>query len=121
MAQKVIIITGASRGIGLSAAHKILSTPSHRVLAIARSSEPLQTLQSQYPDRVQILSGDLSDFALGQKAVDLALLEWGQLDGVVINHGVLDPVKRIADTEAEEWRRAFDINAFSGIAMVNRS
>jgi NAD(P)-dependent dehydrogenase (short-subunit alcohol dehydrogenase family) len=60
----------------------------------------------------------LADFSLGQKAVDLAVSKWSQIDGLIINHGVLDPVKRIADSDAEEWRKAFDVNVFSAIAMV---
>lgn len=75
-------------------------------------------MKSQYPDQVQILSGDLSDFTLGKKAVDLAISTWGKLDSVIVNHGVLDPVKRVADSDAEEWRKAFDVNVFSAIAMV---
>jgi NADP-dependent 3-hydroxy acid dehydrogenase YdfG len=62
--------------------------------------------------------GDLADFSLGQRAVDLAVSKWSQIDGLIINHGVLDPVKRIADSDAKEWSKAFDVNVFSAIAMV---
>jgi NADP-dependent 3-hydroxy acid dehydrogenase YdfG len=86
---------------------------------VARSSQPLEKLREEYPDQVEPLVGDLADFTLGQKAVDLAVSRWKQLDGLIVNHGVLNPVKRIADTDAEEWRSAFDVNAFSAIAMVD--
>jgi NADP-dependent 3-hydroxy acid dehydrogenase YdfG len=85
---------------------------------VARSEAPLEKLRSEYPEQVRVLAGDLADFTLGQKAVDIAKSTWNQLDGLIINHGVLDPVKRIADSEAEAWRSAFDINVFSAVAMV---
>lgn len=67
---------------------------------------------------MEYLAGDLADFTLGKKVVDLAISKFGRLDGLIINHGVLNPVKRISETDAEEWRCAFDINVFSAIAMV---
>lgn len=67
---------------------------------------------------MQLLSGDLSDFSIGKKAADLAAATWNRLDGLVVNHGVLEPVKKICDTDAEEWRAAFDVNVFSGVALV---
>lgn len=73
---------------------------------------------NDYPEQVQLLAGDLADFSLGQKAVNLAKSKWGRLDGLIINHGVLYPVTRIRDVQAEEWRECFDINVFSAVAMV---
>jgi NADP-dependent 3-hydroxy acid dehydrogenase YdfG len=111
------MLTKLRVGIGLASAHYLLKK-SHRIIAIARSSEPLEKLRQEYPGQVEPLVGDLADFTLGQKAVDVALSKWNQVDGLIINHGVLDPVKRISDTDAEEWRVAFDVNVFSAIAMV---
>ena len=106
-------------GIGLAIAHYLLRLPeSHNVIAVARSEAPLATLQSQYPKQVRFVAGDLADFSLGQKAVDLAIKEYGQLDGLVVNHGILEPVTRVRDSEAEEWRKNFDVNFFSAIAIV---
>lgn len=114
---KTIILTGASRGIGLAIAHHLLQR-SHQVVAIARSEAPLRELEKQYPKQVAVLTGDLSDFQLGDKAVDLARQRFSRLDGVIVNHGVLDPVKRLADCTAEEWKAAYDINFFSAVAIA---
>lgn len=114
---KVIILTGASRGIGLAAAHYLLKQ-SHKLVVVARSEPPLRELEKQYPEQVAVLAGDLADFTLGDKAVQLAQQRYSKLDGVIVNHGVLDPVKRIADSTAEEWRAAYDINFFSAIALA---
>jgi short-subunit dehydrogenase len=62
-AGKVIIITGASRGIGLAMANYLLRA-SHKVLVVARTREPLEELKKQYPGQVELLAADLSDFSV---------------------------------------------------------
>ena len=115
--RKVVILTGASRGVGLAIAHYLLRQ-SHRLVVVARTEQPLRELEKQYPGQVRVLAGDLSDLSIGPKAVDLAKSSWQRLDGLIVNHGVLDPVKRLSDSSAEEWRAAYDINFFSAIAMA---
>lgn len=105
------------QGIGLAATHYLLKQRCN-VVAVARSKEPLEKLRSDHPEQVQPLVGDLADFSLGQKAVDLAKSKWDRLDGLIVNHGVLNPIKRFRDVDAEEWRECFDINVFSAVAMV---
>jgi NAD(P)-dependent dehydrogenase (short-subunit alcohol dehydrogenase family) len=115
---KVIILTGASRGIGLAVAHYLLKN-AHKVVVVARSEAPLRDLEKQYPnDQVDVLTGDLSDFTLGSKAVNQAIKRWKKLDAVIINHGVLDPVRKIADSTIEDWRAAYDVNFFSYVALA---
>ena len=60
----------------------------------------------------------MSDASLPEKAVALANEKWGRLDSLIINHGSLDPVKKVADTSAEEWRKGFDVNVFSAVGLV---
>jgi NAD(P)-dependent dehydrogenase (short-subunit alcohol dehydrogenase family) len=88
---------------------------------VARSKEPLQKLEKEYPEQVKPLAGDLADFSLGKKAVDLAKNTWDRLDGLIVNHGVLNPMKRITDVDAEDWRRCFDINVFSAVALIKEA
>jgi len=113
---KVIILTGASRGIGLAIAHFLLQR-SHKLVVVARSEPPLRELEKQYNGQVAVLPGDLADLSLGSKAVELAKTYWQRLDGLIVNHAVLDPVKRITNSSAEEWRVAFDVNFFSALAL----
>lgn len=86
---------------------------------IARSTEPLQKLKDQYPKQVEVLTGDLTDFSLGQKAVDLALKTFGRLDGLVLNHGGLGQVGNVAEANPEQWKQGLDLNFISLVAFVN--
>src|ERR1700712_4743555 len=132
--QKVIIITGASRGeirrasfptihliifvgIGL-AATKYLLEQKCKVVVVARGQAALEEIKSQHPDDVAILAGNLEDLSLGAKVVDLTLKTFRRLDGIIINHGVLAPVTRISESNAEDWSKAFSINVFSAVAIV---
>lgn len=114
---KVIALTGASRGIGLTIAHYLLEH-SHNLVVVARTAGPLHELEEQYPGRVAVLAGNLNNVWLGQEIVDLALERFQKLDGVIVNHGVLNPVKRIADSMVEQWREAFDVNFFSAVSIA---
>ncbi|KAJ3959061.1 hypothetical protein N0V92_004350 [Colletotrichum tropicale] len=117
MASKVIIVTGASRGIGLAIA-KYLLKDSHKVVLAARSKDQLEALKSAHPGQVEYVAGDLGDFKTIPKIAEVAVKAFGKIDGIVINHGVLEPVSRLENFNVEEWKRAYDINVFSGLALV---
>ena len=88
------------------------------MVVVARSVEPLQKLKEEYPKQVEVVSGDLADLSLPQKAVDAALKSFGQLDGMVLNHGILGQTGNVAVTDVKEWQKAFDVNFFSLVAFV---
>lgn len=113
---KVIVLTGASRGIGLAIGHYLLKHGS-KVVLVARSEQPLRELEDQYRDQVAVVVGDFADLDLGKRAVETALKKWQCLDSVIVNHGVLDPVTRIAESSAAAWKQAFDVNIVSAVAI----
>lgn len=58
---KAIILTGASRGIGLAVARYLLGEK-HNLFLVARTKEPLEKLKKEFPGQVEFLSTDLADF-----------------------------------------------------------
>ena len=66
---KSIILTGASRGIGLAMARFLLKE-GHNLFLVARSGEPLEKLKGEFKGQVEYLAADLSDF----KVSDLLLI-----------------------------------------------
>lgn len=59
-AKKSVLLTGASRGIGLAIARSLLRD-GHNVFAVARSSGPLEELKKEAPGQVEFLAGDVAD------------------------------------------------------------
>ncbi|MCJ1308789.1 hypothetical protein MMC25_002444 [Agyrium rufum] len=113
---KTIIVTGASRGIGLAIATYICEE-GHNVVVQARSKAPLEEFQAKYPKQVQILTGDMADFALAQKIADLTISSFGGIDGLVINHAVFPPSNRVEKTNPIDWKYHFDVNLISAVAL----
>lgn len=105
-------------GIGAAIAEYLLNQ-SHNVTLIARTEKPLEELRKRYPKRSLVLAGDLRDISLAQKAVDMTLKKFGELDGVIVNHGMMDPVTKIETSDIEEWKKLFDVNFFSSVAFVS--
>jgi hypothetical protein len=62
-ASKSIILTGASKGLGLAIA-KYLLRESHKLVLVARSAGPLEKLKEEYPGQVEYVAGDLGDFSV---------------------------------------------------------
>jgi short-subunit dehydrogenase len=58
---KSIILTGASRGIGLAIARYLLKE-GHKVFLVARSEAPLEKLKDEFKGQVEFLGTDLSNF-----------------------------------------------------------
>ncbi|CAJ2504494.1 Uu.00g118880.m01.CDS01 [Anthostomella pinea] len=120
MASKVFIVTGASRGLGLAVAQALL-LDSHKVFLVARTENDLQTLKSEHPSAVDFMAADLADLKIAPKVANAALKAFGKIDGIVVNHGTLSPISKICDSDAEEWRRAYDINVFSAVALIKEA
>ncbi|OIW31164.1 NAD(P)-binding protein [Coniochaeta ligniaria NRRL 30616] len=117
MSSKVIIVTGASRGIGL-AITKWLIKNQHKVVIVSRSEAALKAIKDESPSQVAYLAADLTDLEVATKVTDLAVKTFGRLDGLVVNHGILTPIKRIADSTVEEWKRIYDANFFSALVKA---
>ncbi|KAK5105588.1 hypothetical protein LTS08_001865 [Lithohypha guttulata] len=111
---KVVLVTGASRGIGQAIARFLIEAPpQHKLVLTARTSQPLEELKSLAPDRVDYVAGDISDAAVIEKAVNTAVRKFGGLDGLILNHGTLGHVKSISELSMTDWQEDFTTNFFS--------
>ncbi|KAG8746759.1 hypothetical protein FRC10_003742 [Ceratobasidium sp. 414] len=117
----VIIVTGASRGIGLAVVDALLKSYNARVVTLSRTRTPeITALSSEHPDNLAILEGDATQEQSATSAVELAKSKFGRLDGLILNAGTLDPLGRIESPESsvEAWKAAFDINLFSTLHLI---
>jgi len=101
----LVVITGASSGIGLATA-RLLSRRGHALLLLARRLEPM--LQLQLPNSLA-LSVDVSDRAAVLAAVAQAEQRFGPVDAIINNAGVM-LLGSIATQDPDEWDRMLDIN-----------
>ncbi|KAH7343248.1 hypothetical protein B0J17DRAFT_641587 [Rhizoctonia solani] len=117
----VIIVTGASRGIGLAVVGALLKSYKARVVTLSRTRTPeISALASEHQGSLEILEGDVTHERSAHSAVDLAKSKFGRLDGLILNAGTLDPLGRIDSPESnvEGWKSMFDINFFSLLYLI---
>lgn len=119
---KVVLITGASSGIGAGIARE-LAAAGARVMLGARRVERLEALAADLNatgGRVLAHPLDVTDRASVATFVDAARGAWGPVDVIVNNAGVM-PLSLMASMKVEEWKRMIDVNikgVLYGIAAV---
>ena len=106
LTNQVVIVSGASRGIGKAIA-LLLALQGAKVVAVARSEQELSDLTS----KTQGLSliADVSDETDADYVVQETLRRFGRLDVLVCNAGV-GSFAELERFEAAEWDRIFDTN-----------
>ena len=100
--QKVVIITGASPGIGADLV-KAYRDRNYRVVANSRSIKP-----SSDPD-ILVVPGDITDPATARRIVSQGLARFGRIDTLVNNAGIFI-AKPFADYSAEDYASVVAIN-----------
>lgn len=99
-----------------------MKDPNTKVIAVARTEAPLKVLANTYgSDRVGFVAGDITDPETSKKAVELAVSKFGQLNSIIANAGVLEPVGPIESTSVDEWKRLYDINLFAVVELIKLS
>jgi short-subunit dehydrogenase len=87
--RSVVLLTGASTGLGLAIARRLLATP-HRIILTARESSlpRLNEAGFQESERVHLRALDITSTAERQRVVDEANRAWGGVDILLNNAGV---------------------------------
>ncbi len=109
MQDKVVAITGASRGIGAAAA-RVFAGAGARVALLARSEDEIAAIATAIGPRAMALACDVSDAGAVQSALAKVAGWGGRLDVLINNAGVIDPIARLADAGADAFARAVAIN-----------
>ncbi|KAB8194694.1 SDR family NAD(P)-dependent oxidoreductase [Nonomuraea phyllanthi] len=114
---KVVLITGASSGIGEATA-LALSAEGARVAAGARRSERLEALAGKAPGEMLALDLDVTDQESVRAAVGRTVERFGGLDILVNNAGVMLPGP-IAGADVSEWTRMVETNLLGSMYTVH--
>ena len=118
---KVVLVTGASSGIGLHLCSMLLARGC-RVIGASRTacdSDALATLDKQYVGKFLAVNMDVSAASSVDTAFDTIADAFGHLDVVINNAGMAAP-KRAVDMSADEWAVVIDTN-LTGPFLVSRA
>ena len=108
---KVILITGASSGIGESTA-RVLAGKGARVVLGARRTDRLEKLVREIRDaggEGQFHTLDVTSLNDVQAFAGFALETYGRIDVVINNAGVM-PLSKFEELKIDEWNRMIDVN-----------
>ena len=120
-ASQVVLITGATDGLGKAAA-LLLAARGYHVFAAGRSAEKraqLDTLAYEKQLPLETVELDVCDDASVQRAVNGVLAKAGVIDVLVNNAGV-NYMGTLEDLRLEDWKRQFETNVF-GLVRVTQA
>jgi NADP-dependent 3-hydroxy acid dehydrogenase YdfG len=119
---KIVVITGASSGLGEAAA-RMLSAEGATVILGARRSDRIQTVAKELEEKgakALALRTDVTIADQVKKLVDSAVEKYGRVD-VIINNAGLMPLSPLERLKIEDWDKMIDVNikgVLYGIAAV---
>ena len=117
MKDQVVIVTGASTGIGAAVAKELAEAGAKVVLAARRADKMQELCERIRADggTAELHATDLRDEKQVDALIDFAVERFGRLDALVNNaaHGI---VRTIAEGRMEEWRSMIDTNLLGTLA-----
>ena len=112
LGERVAVVTGAGRGIGLAITRALLDCGAR---VVAADLEPAAAAEGAPVGRVVVLQTDLAVAGGPEKAVEAALRGFGRLDVLVNNVGVCRPRDGFLTVPDEGWEELFQINGMSAV------
>jgi len=120
LADRIVLVTGASRGIGYQVALEAARQGAH-VIALARTVGGLEDLD----DAIQKAGGsatlvpqDLRDFDAIDRLGAAIFERWGRLDGLVLNAGSLGELSPLRNYDPMVWARVFQVNVHANFLLL---
>ena len=112
---RLILITGASRGIGRAAAIACAAAGAELIIT-GRTSGALEEVDDEIRavgSSATIVELDQTDYAATPRLADAIANRWGRLDGFVANAGQLGQMAPMAHIEPDIWERTLSVNLTS--------
>src|SRR5436305_6141512 len=118
--ERIVLVTGASRGIGRAAAVALAKAGAHLVLA-ARTVGGLEEVD----DEIRAAGGsatlvplDLRDFDALDRLGATLFERWGKLDGLLANAGVLGMLTPLPHLSPKVWQESIDVNVTANWRLI---
>ncbi|WP_153387319.1 SDR family NAD(P)-dependent oxidoreductase, partial [Companilactobacillus halodurans] len=117
---KVVVIMGASSGIGAATA-KLLANKGAKVTIAARRMNRLEEIKKDNPDSdILAVEADVTKEKEVQNVIDKTIEKFGRVDVLFNNAGIM-PVNNLDQIARDEWTNMLDINikgVLNGIAAA---
>ncbi len=107
-----VVVTGASSGMGRQIALEFAAEGAN-VVAVARRKERLEELAQEtqtLEGKIVPYVGDISLEEVNEGMIDFAVKEFGKLDVLVNNAGIMDEFKPLGEVTDEHWTKIFNVN-----------
>jgi uncharacterized protein len=112
----VVMVTGASSGIGAALA-KVFSRRGARVVLTARRRDRLEETAAGCPGETLIVPADLVAETHREALVGKSMDRWGRID-ILMNNAGLGMYGDFSASTQDQWRRLFEINLFSVVFLT---
>lgn len=120
---KIVVITGAASGIGLAMATRFAVEGASIVAAdwnAARLEKAVADIRAA-GGRIVGVQGDISDRATAEGLVDRAVSEFGRIDVLVNNAGIMDYMQPVGTLTDEIWRKVLAVNLDGPMFTMRRA
>jgi len=117
---RIVLVTGASRGIGYAAARHLAAAGAH-VIAVARTQGGLEDLDDEIKaagGQCTLVPMDLKD---GESIDRLGLVlheRFGKLDGLLLNAGQLDSITPLPHIKPADWESVISVNLTANYRLI---
>lgn len=120
---KIVLITGATSGIGLSCARKFAENGCDLIIT-GRRKERLEKISTEltrnFKIKVYSLNFDIRDKDAVEKAVASLPVEWSKVDVLINNAGLAVGMSTVQEGMLDDWERMIDTN-IKGLLYISRA
>ena len=121
LSQAVVVVTGASRGLGRAIAEELASGGAKVVVNYSTSKEPAEEIVSQISEsggEAIAVQADVSDAEQAQKLMDRAIEEYNRVD-VLVNNAGINIDRTLKKLSVEDWDKVIQVDLNSAFYTVH--
>ena len=123
LADKIVLITGASSGIGAACAEQFAAQGARLILAarrLERINELAQRLEDEHGKECCVVPFDVRDLGVVTRVLENLPEPWGAIDILINNAGLARGLEPVAEGDARDWDEMIDTN-IKGLLYVTRA